>query len=277
MSLTLKRRIHRTARSLALARVPCRFRGPTKRTQQRKCCGLVEIFDCLKLGYEVWHTKCLTCEPKSGDIKEPIMQGEPYFRYYRDARGFDATVKGSWQRNYAEMIDRVFKIADKKVLDMGSACGAQASAMLDRGADVIAIERDAYFVEISPFENLRERLICADARNIPLAAGLFDFVHCSQVLEHIPPKDTPMALAELRRVAKPGAVLYAALPLGLAANQDPNDDVTHVNIQPMATWAEWLAAAGWQLTTDFDTAIAAEPMQQRYNWDYFVCYAGESE
>ncbi|KAI0483579.1 S-adenosyl-L-methionine-dependent methyltransferase [Xylaria cf. heliscus] len=43
---------------------------------------------------------------------------------------------------------------------------------------------------------------------LPYPDGTFDVVYCSQVLGHIPPPDLPRrALAEMRRVLKPGGVL----------------------------------------------------------------------
>ena len=42
--------------------VACIHRGKTKRTEKKTCCGVVEIFDCPKLGHEVLHTKCYTCK-----------------------------------------------------------------------------------------------------------------------------------------------------------------------------------------------------------------------
>lgn len=43
---------------------------------------------------------------------------------------------------------------------------------------------------------------------LPYADGAFDVVYCSQVLGHMPPPDMPLrALAEMRRVLRPGGVL----------------------------------------------------------------------
>lgn len=57
MSLTLRQRIERAARG------SCSFRGPVKRIiEKTKCCGRIEVFDCPKLGCEVYHTKCRSCK-----------------------------------------------------------------------------------------------------------------------------------------------------------------------------------------------------------------------
>jgi SAM-dependent methyltransferase len=52
--------------------------------------------------------------------------------------------------------------------------------------------------------------IVADATNIPVADGEFDYVFSSHVLEHMP--DTIRALTEWVRVLKPGGNLFLLLP-----------------------------------------------------------------
>lgn len=43
-------------------RVACIHRKPAKRTETLPCCGDVEVFDCPRLGHEVFSTKCKTCD-----------------------------------------------------------------------------------------------------------------------------------------------------------------------------------------------------------------------
>jgi len=42
-------------------RAPCKHFGPTKGIKQSGCCGPIQIFACLKLKHDVWHTKCKKC------------------------------------------------------------------------------------------------------------------------------------------------------------------------------------------------------------------------
>lgn len=53
-------------------------------------------------------------------------------------------------------------------------------------------------------------LSVADALSLPFADDSFDKIICSEVLEHIP--DYRSALAEIRRVLKPGGILAASVP-----------------------------------------------------------------
>jgi len=198
------------------------------------------------------------------------LHGKPYFDFYKHVRGFDPCAKGQWQADYAFMLRRVFGLhSAQRLLDVGAAAGAQASAMLDAGLDAWAIEPEEYFVQQSPFLNLRGRILVAGAQAVPFRDAHFDFIHSHQVFEHIPADECWAMLAELHRVARSGAVLYVSLQLA-GGPHDPADDVTHINYQTLDWWHARLFSVGWQVTADFDQALAAEKMQQTYNWDYFV-------
>lgn len=54
------------------------------------------------------------------------------------------------------------------------------------------------------------RLVRGSAEDLPLSAGSFDVVLCTEVLEHTP--DPRRALAELMRVAAPGARVVVSIP-----------------------------------------------------------------
>jgi len=199
------------------------------------------------------------------------LHGEAYLDYYRNVRKWDPHVKGRWQQNYAEMIETAFGLAahGRRVLDLGCAGGSQASAMRDAGIDVWGVEPEEVFVARSPFENMRARMLLGDARVIPFRDWWFDFVHCSQVLEHLRAAEMHVALAEIRRVLRPGGTLFASMPMGCPSDY-PNDDVTHETIVPRAQWIEWLLEAGFLVDADPFAALEDTAMYQLYRWHYVL-------
>jgi len=60
-----------------------------------------------------------------------------------------------------------------------------------------------------------------DGKVIPFAAGSFDHVLCSEVLEHVP--DAQAFLAELARVLRPGGTLVLTIPWSARLHHLPHD------------------------------------------------------
>lgn len=58
-----------------------------------------------------------------------------------------------------------------------------------------------------------------DITNIPVPAGSFDVVLCTEVLEHVP--DPLATIRELVRVLAPGGMLLMTVPLGSGIHQEP--------------------------------------------------------
>lgn len=96
------------------------------------------------------------------------------------------------------------------VLDVGSGEGGLQDVVEDyTGLDISATARAKY----------HKRFVQADARAMPFPDGEFDAVWSIWVLEHVP--NPEQALREIRRVLKPGGLLYlrpAWLCSDLAAN-----------------------------------------------------------
>ncbi len=60
-----------------------------------------------------------------------------------------------------------------------------------------------------------------DGKKIPFPDGEFDYVFCTEVMEHVPePKDF---LNEIHRVLKPGGVLIMTIPFMVPLHEDPYD------------------------------------------------------
>lgn len=88
-------------------------------------------------------------------------------------------------------------LADKRVLEVGSGTGYLQDIVADyTGLDISPSARRHYH---KPF-------VAASATDMPFADGTFDAIWTINVLEHVPNPES--ALNEMRRVLKPGGVLF---------------------------------------------------------------------
>jgi len=88
-----------------------------------------------------------------------------------------------------------------KALDVGARDGAQTAWLKERGYQVTSIDVEPMF----------QPCLQVDANErLPFDDRSFDLVWCSEVIEHL--KDPAFAMSELRRVAKPGALLVLTTP-----------------------------------------------------------------
>ena len=107
----------------------------------------------------------------------------------------------------------------------------------------------------SPHAGGRGADVVADLRDLPLADGEFDFVVCTEVLEHL--AEPAEALRELRRVLRPGGGLLITVPFVIELHEEPYDFFRYtphalrhlltdagfedVAVEPLTGWASTLA------------------------------------
>lgn len=211
--------------------------------------------------------------------------GEAFYRYYRDHRGFDAAVKGHWQERYAGMIDQVFGLPGRRVLDLGCAMGGLTLALAQRGADIWGVEINRYMVSETPFTAIRGRILLGEVPDILriFAANLFDFVHASQILEHIVPDRQGAVMAQLHRVLRPGGLLFAAMPMDVGTDHVTTDastglstgidDVTHVCIKSRDWWQSLQGSLFRDADPLYESLLSSQPMFQEYRWEHVIWQA----
>jgi ubiquinone/menaquinone biosynthesis C-methylase UbiE len=146
-------------------------------------------------------------------------------RVHRAARGFqeaaDAYERGrpTYPRDAVEWLaERLGISAGRRVLDLAAGTGKLTRALLETGAEVVAVE---------PIAGMRERLPReveahdGTAEAIPLAAASVDAVTVAQAFHWFREDE---ALAEIHRVLRPGA------GLGLIWNTRDESDELHRSI-----------------------------------------------
>jgi SAM-dependent methyltransferase len=198
---------------------------------------------------------------------------EAYYVYMRD-KGLDLRVCSDWQRNYATMLDAVFGLKGRRVLDLGAAMGALTLPMQEMGADAWGVEINGYLVQETPLIQIRGRLLLGDIVEVAslFREAAFDLVHASQTLEHIAPDRQPDIFREMGRVLRRGGFLFAAMPMrepprdGQADYEDP----THICIRPKSWWEEFRRFGFRDADPIYQAHFQAQAMYQEYRWDYLL-------
>ncbi|MEZ5459511.1 MAG: class I SAM-dependent methyltransferase [Steroidobacteraceae bacterium] len=128
------------------------------------------------------------------------------------ATGADAPIHAE-----PELIEQRLRLDGARILELG--CGrAQLTRLLataGAGRSVLALEVDAIQhdlnLAITDLPNVRFELGGAEA--VPAGDDSFDAVFMFKSLHHVPPAQMPTALAEIRRVLKPGGHAWISEPV----------------------------------------------------------------
>jgi SAM-dependent methyltransferase len=132
---------------------------------------------------------------------------------FQNAEAYEQ-VMGRWSRRLAPLLIRFGGLSDAdRVLDVGCGNGSLAFSLpevANVGA-VTGIDLTPGFVEFARKRNIDPRISfqSADARILPFEDNSFDRAFSMLVLQFIP--DAPRAVAEMRRVVRPGGTVTAAV------------------------------------------------------------------
>lgn len=102
------------------------------------------------------------------------------------------------------------------ILDIGCGLGDTTLMLNERfqGSTITGLDGDASLIETAIEEKklLCPNLdfVCGDALHLPFDDNSFDFVFCRYILHHIP--DAVAAIKEMKRVCKPGGIVFAQDP-----------------------------------------------------------------
>ncbi len=128
---------------------------------------------------------------------------------------FDQEIDPAFAQRSEYIIDKLHKIKAHKVLDAGCGRGyyVKLISMLPHTKKVIGIDINNNYLKRA-HETIRGEskatVISGSIYSLPFARSTFDAVVCSEILEHL--NADKKALAELRRVLKPGGSLLISVP-----------------------------------------------------------------
>uniref|UniRef100_A0A6M3J112 Putative methyltransferase n=1 Tax=viral metagenome TaxID=1070528 RepID=A0A6M3J112_9ZZZZ len=126
-----------------------------------------------------------------------------------------------------------FKDKPKKdVLVVGAGSGYEVISYIKHGHNVRGI--DLFAPEI---KMVKDVTYIGSADKMPFGDKEFDFVHCTEMMEHVPEEITNDILMECRRVAKR---FYFTI-----ATRDDKPYDTHINIHPAWWWIKRFEELGF--------------------------------
>jgi 2-polyprenyl-3-methyl-5-hydroxy-6-metoxy-1,4-benzoquinol methylase len=180
---------------------------------------------------------------------DDISYGQEYWDTLDGGLGYnDSTM---WE-DIAHTIKEVFGVRDGRdltagmsALDVGCAKGYLVKHLRRRGFDCWGTDFSEHALANAD-EAVTSWLRRHDLTStIPMQwnEGYFHFVSCIETMEHIPEASVPLALAHIRRVLAPNAMVL--FTICTAEHPDPFDDPTHVTIKDRSWWEAQLATAGF--------------------------------
>lgn len=187
-------------------------------------------------------------------IRQYFFQGtqfsdsSPYYWAFNFERQWEDHQQGvARELRLTKAISHWMPLAGRRVLVIGSFLGQEAIAFALSGSVVDAIDLDQEALSLSE-ELARRHGVCITTHNIdacatPFAAETFDIVTCSQVLEHLPPQRQPLLLREMRRVCRPGGLLWIDTPNQFSYKDKHDTGLPFIHWLPRpikARLAKWL-------------------------------------
>jgi ubiquinone/menaquinone biosynthesis C-methylase UbiE len=122
--------------------------------------------------------------------------------YSRQARNYDRT-RGASPKILAALRTAIDPAPGRQLIDIGGGTGNYALALAELGWEVLVVDRSPQMLEQAEAKGLRALL--ASAERLPLDDAGFDAALMVSMLHHVDDRDA--ALAEARRVMRPGGVL----------------------------------------------------------------------
>lgn len=131
-------------------------------------------------------------------LARPIHSRAQLFRWFLNEREDPEPFYSGLARRWLEEFP--YDVAGKRILDLGSGPGYYSEVLRAAGATVVALDLSESNARKA---SVRGGLgVVGDAQRLPLPAGRFDGVCCSNLLEHVP--DPDRVIDELQRVLRPG-------------------------------------------------------------------------
>lgn len=149
-----------------------------------------------------------------------------------------------WYRERRDLLRRMVEgLAPGAALDIGAAGGGNTRVLREAGWSVTALEYGADGAQVAAERGLA--VVRGDATALPVADDSLDLVVAFDVLEHIVDHDA--AVAEVRRVLRPGGCFLVAVPADPRLWSEHDVAVDHVRRYTRPTLTGVLERGGFEL------------------------------
>jgi len=173
--------------------------------------------------------------------------GEEYYNRCKD-KGIDYAFYGNWQKQYAKLVTfmtGIYKMdyRNKSMLDIGCACGVNLKAFKETNIfdKYYGIDISEYLINLGK-EKLglsEDELRVGKSSELPFENDSIDFIHCSQLFEHLNKDEILDTILEMERVLVNNGKVFITLDAikhrrtkKIVLEQDP----THVTAKTVESW-----------------------------------------
>jgi len=181
----------------------------------------------------------------NGHAEEPEPDGVTFGSYYfQNDCGRPYQRDDGWLGFFADIADQIIeRLHPTSVLDAGCAWGFLVEALRTRGVDAWGVDVSEY--AIANVDASVAEYCWRGSLTEPLPRR-YDLVTCIEVIEHMAPRDSEVAIANL--CAASDRVLLSSTPGDYA-------EPTHLNVQPPENWSAAFARHGFVRDVEFDASF----------------------
>ena len=184
-------------------------------------------------------------EAPSRNGAEPMLRlSESTIAHYdRQADAFrDGTLDHDVSQNYAALLEAIETDPPFSILDLGCGPGRDLRHFRSLGHEAVGLDGSQEFVamarDLSGCEVLHQNFLA-----LALPASRFDGVFANASLFHVPSRELPRVLRELRAALRPRGVLFCSNPRG--NNEEGFDGDRYGCFLDLDTWRNYMSAAGF--------------------------------
>lgn len=161
-------------------------------------------------------------------------------------RNADSFWRGTRDHDVRQNIDALLRHVEGKppftILDFGCGPGRDLKVFAGLGHVAVGLDGSARFAEMARVHSGCE-VLHQDFLALDLPAGRFDGVFANAALFHVPGRELPRVLRELRAALKPRGVLFTSNPRG--NDEEGWNQERYGAYWNLATWRRHLVEAGY--------------------------------